>query len=381
VKNIFFLIFFLIIALPGVYSALRMWHNLSSLTLVKWVVLSVYILLFISLAAGFFAEKIIGTGLQRVFLSAGFSFVVATVYFAMFFLVFDLLMIIFKLSGVLSSFSPGIIVSIRQIFVIAVLLTTTSLMAWGKYRYNNPVVTVREIDLRKGESSSSSIKVVIASDLHLGNNIRVKELRRFVSLINAQKPDIVLLPGDITDNELKPLAEQNMKDVLSGISAPYGVFAVPGNHEFYGGEKMEIIHYLESAGITVLTDRSILAVNGEVAIIGRDDITNRERLSLKTLMEGIDKDKVTILMDHQPINLSEAEAAGPDIQISGHTHNGQFWPGNIIVKKIFELGYGYTKKSDTHFIVTSGLGLWGPKYRIGTDSEIVLINLKYQTGK
>jgi len=377
VKHIFYLIFFLTIALPGVYSALRMWHNLSSLSWIKWLSLSFYLLLFISLAAGFFAEKIIGSGLQRVLLSAGFSFVVATVYFALFFLAFDLLMIIFKLSGLLSFFSPLTIVSIRQIFVITVLLTTTSLMLWGKYRYNNPVVTERDIDLRKGESSSSYLKVVIASDLHLGDNIRVKELERFVSLINAQKPDIVLLPGDITDNELKPLAEQNMKDVLSRISAPYGVFAVPGNHEFYGGEKMEIINYLESAGIAVLADSSALAVNGEVTIIGRDDVTNRERLSLKTLMEGIDKDKVTILMDHQPIDLSEAEEAGPDIQISGHTHNGQFWPGNLVVKKIFELGYGYKKKSETHFIVTSGLGLWGPKYRIGTDSEIVLINLKY----
>ncbi|MCK9305181.1 MAG: metallophosphoesterase, partial [Bacteroidales bacterium] len=151
---------------------------------------------------------------------------------------------------------------------------------------------------------------------------------------------------------------------------------VPGNHEFYGGEKQEIIEFLRSAGITVLADSTVLTAGGKVIIAGRDDRTNKDRMPLDILLSKVDRNKPVILMDHQPVNLNEVESAGIDISVSGHTHNGQFWPGNLIVKWMYDHGYGYMKKSRTHFIVSSGLGLWGPKYRIGTVSEIVSVKLK-----
>ncbi|MGE4414041.1 MAG: metallophosphoesterase, partial [Bacteroidales bacterium] len=159
------------------------------------------------------------------------------------------------------------------------------------------------------------------------------------------------------------------------IDSRYGVFAISGNHEFYGGEREEIYSYLRSSGIEMLLD-SVATVAGGIQIVGREDKTNRNRSTLPDLMKGINHDYPVILMDHQPFGLEEAQNNGVDLQLSGHTHNGQFWPGNLIVKMMYEIGYGYGKKGDTHYYVTSGVGLWGPKFRIGTESEIVVIKLK-----
>lgn len=110
-------------------------------------------------------------------------------------------------------------------------------------------------------------------------------------------------------------------------------------------------------------------------IIGRDDRTNHRREALSDLVGSIDKTLPLILMDHQPAKLAEAEAAGIDLQLSGHTHQGQFWPGSFFVKRMYELSYGYKQRGKTHYVVSSGLGLWGPEFRIGTVSELVLIHL------
>jgi len=121
---------------------------------------------------------------------------------------------------------------------------------------------------------------------------------------------------------------------------------------------------------------SVCLVDSSFYLIGRDDRTNTKRKSLKELVTGLNVNLPRILMDHQPYHLDEAEKNNIDFQISGHTHNGQFFPGNLFVKKIYELGYGYLKKGNSHFYVSSGLGIWGPQYRIGTESELVVIHLK-----
>jgi hypothetical protein len=120
-----------------------------------------------------------------------------------------------------------------------------------------------------------------------------------------------------------------------------------------------------------------VAIAGEsIQIVGRDDKTNSKRATLREILKDIDREKPIILMDHQPFNLEQAQNEEVDLQLSGHTHNGQFWPGSLIVKWMYELSYGYKSKGDTHYYVSSGIGLWGPKFRIGTKSEIVVIDLK-----
>jgi predicted MPP superfamily phosphohydrolase len=376
-KYTFFLIFIFVVALPGIYAVYKIWNNLASPAWLRGVILFLYIFSFILLVLYMFAGEVVNQDIAAAFSSAGFTWLVATVYLTILFLSFDLLHGLLKISGFDHYLAKKVDLSvIKHTATLLTLTITALLLVWGNYRFNHPQVREMEIDLSKGEPLRE-LKVVIASDLHLGAYIGRSHLERFVSMINGENPDLVLLAGDISDMEDKPLKEQNMAGPLSEISSRYGVYAVPGNHEFYGGVKEEIITYLKSAGITFLIDTSVLAVNGELILIGRDDRTNKERIPLNQLVKGLEKDKPRILLDHQPFDIGEAESENIDIQISGHTHNGQIWPGNLIVKKIFELGYGYKKRSSTHYIVTSGLGLWGPKYRIGTVSEIVSLRLKY----
>ena len=167
-----------------------------------------------------------------------------------------------------------------------------------------------------------------------------------------------------------------MQEELSQLQAPLGIYMVPGNHEFISGIE-KCIPFLEQTPIRLLRDTVITLPNG-LQLIGRDDRSNRKRLPLETLMKQTDPTKPTFLLDHQPYHLSETEKAGIDIQFSGHTHHGQIWPITLLTDYLFEQSYGYRQWGKSHIYVSSGLSLWGPPFRIGTNSEFVLFNI---TGK
>ena len=157
-----------------------------------------------------------------------------------------------------------------------------------------------------------------------------------------------------------------------------GLYAITGNHEFIGGEN-RTIPYIESKGIRVLKDEMV-TLEGGIQLIGRIDrdsyrFYRKERLPLGELMKLADTTKPVILLDHQPFHLDETAKYGIDLQLSGHTHNGQMWPLNYVTRMIYELSYGYLKKRNTNFIVSSGYGLWGPRVRLGSRSEVLLINI------
>jgi predicted MPP superfamily phosphohydrolase len=154
------------------------------------------------------------------------------------------------------------------------------------------------------------------------------------------------------------------------IKASKGIYAVPGNHEYYG-DREKAFRYLSETFI-LLRD-SVAQPTEDIYIVGRDDRTNRNRKPLKAIMNGIDHNKLIILLDHQPQHLEEAQEAGVDFQFSGHTHDGQVFPINLIARKLYEKSYGYLRKGNTQYYITSGLGLWGAHLRIGTRSEIVVL--------
>jgi predicted MPP superfamily phosphohydrolase len=172
-----------------------------------------------------------------------------------------------------------------------------------------------------------------------------------------------------------------MTEVLKKFSAPLGIHAIPGNHEYIGGHLGEFSEYLRDAGIDIHVDRADL-IAGSFYLIGRDDrsgmrFSGSPRKALFELTSGLDPALPLILMDHQPYLLEEAEKEGIDLQVSGHTHKGQIWPGSLITKRIYELDYGYLLKGKSHFIVSSGFGTWGPPIRIGNRPEIVMIKVKF----
>jgi predicted MPP superfamily phosphohydrolase len=171
--------------------------------------------------------------------------------------------------------------------------------------------------------------------------------------------------------------EQNMSQEMRRLTAPLGVFAVPGNHEYFGESVPQFRELLAGDGVRMLIDEIEQA--GGMNIIGRNDRRGGPRESIAGLVARIseeDRSLPLILMDHQPYNLEEAQAAGIDLQLSGHTHAGQFWPITFITRFIYEINYGLLRKGETTIIVTSGYGLWGPPLRIGSTPEIVRIKFK-----
>ena len=247
-----------------------------------------------------------------------------------------------------------------------------------------PRVNELEIHINKQAGELKTLDIVMASDIHVGTIIGRSWLEPFVDKINALNPDIVLLPGDILDSQVGLLIRENLGEDLRRINARYGVFAVPGNHEYIGGGEA-LIRYLTDHDITVLRDQSV-KIADSFFIIGRNDrgMTRRSgqaRKSLKALADEVDRKLPIILMDHQPYDLHEAEENGVDLQLSGHTHYGQFWPVNYIVRAIYEVAWGYKRKGDTHYYVSNGAGTWGPPVRVGNRPEIVLIRLTFEIPK
>jgi predicted MPP superfamily phosphohydrolase len=251
----------------------------------------------------------------------------------------------------------------------------TMLMICGYLKYRWKVKVEKQITVEKAIGERDSLRIVAISDLHLGYGIGRDELEEWVGLINAEKPDIVLLAGDIIDNSLRPLRRDSMEQCFRKITAPLGVYACPGNHERFLGDD-GYAAFFKDAEIRLLRDSCAL-IDSSFYVAGRNDYSNPRRKPLSELLSQVDKSKPVILLDHQPYHLEDAEKNGIDLQISGHTHHGQIWPISLITEKIYEKAHGFLKKGKTTVCVSSGIGIWGGKFRIGTQSEYVVIEMKH----
>jgi predicted MPP superfamily phosphohydrolase len=244
--------------------------------------------------------------------------------------------------------------------IVALIMTLGAIHYPHKYR--------EELTIETDKPLEQPLTIVLASDLHIGYHNRKAELARWVDLINAEKPDLVLIGGDIIDRSLRPVTEGRYEEEFRRIEAP--VWTVLGNHETYAGLP-QAEQFFQAAGIRVLKD-SVAHFKG-VDVIGRKDRSARSRASLQELAEGLEG--FTILLDHQPNHLEEAEQAGIDFQFSGHTHRGQVWPVSWATDLMFEKSWGHYRKGDTRYYISSGLGLWGAKIRVGTRSEYLVLKL------
>ncbi|HPP23221.1 MAG TPA: metallophosphoesterase [Candidatus Saccharicenans sp.] len=245
-----------------------------------------------------------------------------------------------------------------------------------------PVVKTLHLQVDKTADSRTGLRAVMLSDIHLGMYNRSNRLEALVRKINELNPEIVFFAGDIVDEAIGAEEEEKMVRLMKDIRAPLGLFACPGNHEYYGGLEKNI-SYLERAGVQELLDKA-LKIDGSFYVIGRKDRAalrfGDRRASLPAIMaaDQVEPSLPLIVLDHQPIGLEEAEQAGLDLLLCGHTHAGQLFPLNIINKLIYEKNWGYLKKGQTHIYVTSGAGTWGPAVRTGSRSEIVLLELSFR---
>ena len=257
-------------------------------------------------------------------------------------------------------------------------------------------VTPYEITVNKSAGSMESMKVVLLADLHLGYNVGLAQMERMVARVNEQDADAVVIAGDIFDNAWEAVEEpEQIAAVLRGIRSRYGVYAVYGNHDieepilagftFRGdGKKQsspEMDAFLASANIRLLRDEAVL-LGGEVYLYGRPDAQRpgrgvEVRKTPAELVEGLDTDKPLLVLDHQPRELEALAAAGVDVDLCGHTHDGQMFPGNLTVRLFWENACGCLRVGSMHSIVTSGVGLFGPNMRVATRAEICPITIHF----
>ena len=250
---------------------------------------------------------------------------------------------------------------------------TVCLLTYGYFNYKHPDINHLDITLDK-PLQGQPMKIVAISDVHLGNGTRKPQLQKFVEMINAQEPDLIIIGGDLIDNSLIPLYQQKMAEELNQLKAPMGIYLAPGNHEYISG--MEACEqFLKETPIRLLRDSIVTLPNG-LQLIGRDDRSNRRRLPIAELMKQADSTKPTLLIDHQPYEVAKKDSLGIDIQFSGHTHRGQVWPLSLLVDNMYEQSHGYRRWSNSHVYVSSGLSLWGPPFRIGTKSDMLVMRVR-----
>lgn len=353
--------------LPLVYiagNAYLYWRILQAVaSLPLWARIVLSMLFWTAAFALFMSMGLRNASLPAPFVKAlylcGSVWMAFLMYSVLLLFLFDLLNVIVRLPG-------------QSVFYALPL--TLCLLVYGYVNYRNPQVRNIDISLEKNLSGDGLTAVAI-SDIHLGYGTGVRSLRRYADIINAQNPDVVFIVGDLIDNSLEPVVSEPFAEALNSIEAPMGIYMVPGNHE-YISDIDACIQYLSSeTSIHLLRDTVVSLPNG-LYIIGRDDRSNSDRRPLEDLLAEVPQGSPTLVLDHQPYGLAQTDSLGVDVQISGHTHHGQLWPLNILVDKIYEQGYGYRKWSHSHIYVSSGLSLWGPPFRIGTESDLAVIRIR-----
>jgi len=267
------------------------------------------------------------------------------------------------------------------VLFIAIAAATALAIIGGAWNAARPRLVDLEVHLPRRAGTTDRLTAVLVSDLHLGSLIGPSRLEKIVRKISDLGPDIVLMPGDIVDESVTERREAELSAVMKTLSPPLGLFACPGNHETYAGLDRTLACY-RNCGLTVLQDEAVL-VGGAFILAGRRDPSSlkqgERRLAIPDILAraGLDGSLPIIVLDHQPAHLEEAEQAGVSLQLSGHTHAGQLFPLDLVNRLVWELNWGFLKKGETQYYVTSGVGTWGPPVRTGSWPEIVRLALVF----
>ena len=310
----------------------------------------------------------------------------ALAYFFMALALLDLIhlgLIFFKITPKSAVYSAAAVVIALGFMVL--MLIYGSINA----RYVRPSYYNVTIDKKAG---LSSLRIALISDLHVGSAVDRKWLTRIVDAVNKAEPDMICLAGDIFDNNVSMLPDsEGIAAEFRRLKAPLGVFACQGNHDV---DRLSLraeastsgtADFLRKNGIVFLEDEFVLLPDG-FYVAGRRDArpigARQGRKTAAELLSDLDKSKPLILLDHQPIDFPAEEAAGADLILSGHTHGGQFFPGNIITAGIYKkagaVHYGYWRGKTAQGVVSSGAGVWGPAIRVGARSETAVLDIKFR---
>ncbi|MGQ9799143.1 MAG: metallophosphoesterase [Ignavibacterium sp.] len=377
---LFFIIFFTVYTALNSYVFIRGWQVIGNYPILKII----YLLLFIVIAYGYvFAKlfyKILPRLLYDIWLGIGAIWFALLVYFILTLLFIDIIRFLDSKFLFLPEIFRSTDYNLKRYIAIGVIVVVSVIVFLGNLNKRNIDIRTVELNLPKGQSKLSELNIVMASDIHLSPIDGERLLKRIVDKMNSLNPDIILLVGDIVDDKAEILEQRGIGKSFRLLKSKYGVYSINGNHEFINGVESSV-RYGESLGIIFLRDKYIL-IDSSFYLIGREDssmpqFTGKQRKSLEEIIENISDFYPKILLDHTPFKLEQAVNNNIDLQLSGHTHHGQIWPANLITNLIYEISWGYKKKGNTHFYVSSGAGTWGPPVRTAGRSEIVNLKIKF----
>ena len=376
---LYFAVIVLIAVLGGVnyYLAHRVWSWVHCLVpkfsvvipLVLFVVMTV--LMVLSFLKPF-------EGMMQWYISVvGTAWMGMLVYFLLFFLLSDLVVLIAWLFHILPASAMA---KLRLAAGICATALALSVSAYGVY--NAQRIHTVEYDIQLSDSPVSELTVALISDVHLGAVGSESRLEKIVAEVNALEPDLVCIAGDLFDTNFGSIVDpEKAIKTLKQISATYGVYACLGNHD--AGETFASMEdFLMRAGIHLLKDEYVI-IDDRLILVGRLDpspiggVGNLQRGELTDILKDADLNLPVVVMDHNPINVDTYRGKG-NLILSGHTHKGQIFPGPLFTNAMYTVDYGYYRSENgTQAIVTSGAGTWGPPMRVGTNCEIVKINLRF----
>lgn len=360
--------------------------------IVKAIVASIYLILFFCMyIAAILPHGTLEKGMHIV----GYYWYGASIY--IFIVVFAAILARFIIRH--SGFKDRAWVSGRKTLRIVGMLCVVVIAATaigGHFNAMNLQTTRYDVKIDK-VSKLKDLNVVLVADQHLGYSVGPEMMEQMVEKINACEPDLVLFGGDIFDNcyEIVPEPEKTEK-ILRGIRSRYGVYAVLGNHDceepviagftFKSDEEKGasdgMYEFIEKSNIRLLCDEAVL-IDDSFYLYGRPDEERLgrdvagSRLTPDELMAKMDEDKPVIVLEHEPKELDELDAAGVDLHMAGHTHAGQLFPLTVSVALMWDNSYGLLEKSHMTSIVTSGVGIFGPYIRVGTKPEVCDIHVTF----
>lgn len=315
-------------------------------------------------------------------------------YSLLYVVLFDLLRLIAKHTKLKNTllFSRGSVISIGSVVVACAVATCL----YGIFNARNIKVNEYSVTVNKSCGSDKHLKAVLVADLHMGYAIGVDHITNMVEKINQQDADIVIIAGDIFDNSYDGMDDpEGIKAQLKSIKSKYGVYAVYGNHDIdekilmgftfdWGGKQLhneKMTNFMKECNIKLINDESVL-INDEFYLVGRRDTDkpgteDGTRAEISELTKDLDKTKPIFVLSHEPDELQKTADAGADINFSGHTHDGQLFPGNLTIGLFWENPCGMIKKDNMYSIVTSGVGVYGTFMRVGTDAEICSVDIDF----
>lgn len=315
-------------------------------------------------------------------------------YSLLYVVLFDLLRLIAKHTKLKNTllFSRGSVISIGSVVVACAVATCLC----GIFNARNIKVNEYSVTVNKSCGSDKHLKAVLVADLHMGYAIGVDHITNMVEKINQQDADIVIIAGDIFDNSYDGMDDpEGIKAQLKSIKSKYGVYAVYGNHDIdekilmgftfdWGGKQLhneKMTNFMKECNIKLINDESVL-INDEFYLVGRRDTDkpgteDGTRAEISELTKDLDKTKPIFVLSHEPDELQKTADAGADIDFSGHTHDGQLFPGNLTIGLFWENPCGMIKKDNMYSIVTSGVGVYGTFMRVGTDAEICSVDIDF----